>query len=254
MLETIKQRYLHYRTLYIIGGLIGLCIVILMHELGHFLAARIFGVDTPVFSIGFGPALLQIPFNGTTFQIAALPLGGYVEINMNQVAMLSYIPQMIIILAGIFINFMFTYVVFMRFIMHEQHIKTIPTFIERIKTAHNQLFTTLLESGRAATSLLQPSKKNSSFIGPIGIISMISRSLAVNQQFFWLVLALISFNIGVFNLVPLPFFDGGKAVICTVQALTGYVITETLLAIIMLFLIPLSIIILDYYANQRTKK
>jgi RIP metalloprotease RseP len=54
-------------------------LVVLVHELGHFLAAKWMGVYAPRFSIGFGPALWRRRFGETEYIIAALPLGGYVR-------------------------------------------------------------------------------------------------------------------------------------------------------------------------------
>jgi membrane-associated protease RseP (regulator of RpoE activity) len=53
--------------------------LIFFHELGHFIAARIFGVGVIRFSIGFGPKLLGITRKGTEYVIGAFPLGGYVR-------------------------------------------------------------------------------------------------------------------------------------------------------------------------------
>ena len=54
-------------------------LVIFIHELGHFLAAKAVGVYAPRFSIGFGPALLRFRRGETEYVLAALPLGGYVR-------------------------------------------------------------------------------------------------------------------------------------------------------------------------------
>ncbi len=65
----------------IIALLIVLGVVVFIHELGHFLAARWAGVRVDTFSIGFGPALIKWhDRHGTMWKIAALPLGGYVSI------------------------------------------------------------------------------------------------------------------------------------------------------------------------------
>lgn len=58
--------------------LFGLCIFV--HELGHFLAARYFGMVVETFSLGFGPAIWKKKVNGTTYKIAWFPLGGYVAL------------------------------------------------------------------------------------------------------------------------------------------------------------------------------
>jgi regulator of sigma E protease len=54
-------------------------LVVFVHELGHFLAAKAMGVYAPRFSIGFGPALWRKRWGETEYVIALLPLGGYVR-------------------------------------------------------------------------------------------------------------------------------------------------------------------------------
>ena len=54
-------------------------LVIFVHELGHFLAAKSVGVYAPRFSIGFGPALWRRRRGETEYILAAFPLGGYVR-------------------------------------------------------------------------------------------------------------------------------------------------------------------------------
>src|SRR5256885_10419457 len=54
-------------------------LVIFVHELGHFIAARAGGGSAPRFSIGFGPALFRKRWGETEYVLAVLPLGGYVR-------------------------------------------------------------------------------------------------------------------------------------------------------------------------------
>ncbi|HJQ54120.1 MAG TPA: M50 family metallopeptidase [Gemmatimonadaceae bacterium] len=54
-------------------------LVVFVHELGHFIAAKLTGVYAPRFSIGFGPALLKKRWGETEYVLASLPLGGYVR-------------------------------------------------------------------------------------------------------------------------------------------------------------------------------
>ncbi len=62
--------------------LIGIMIVI--HELGHYLVARFFDVHIQAFSIGFGPKLFSHQFGETEFRICWLPIGGYVKMAGEQ--------------------------------------------------------------------------------------------------------------------------------------------------------------------------
>ena len=61
------------------GVALVLGVMILVHEWGHFVAARIFGVRVDVFSIGFGPRLFGWKRGATDYRVSALPLGGYVR-------------------------------------------------------------------------------------------------------------------------------------------------------------------------------
>jgi len=67
-----------YWVVQIILGLLGLSLLVFIHELGHFLAAKYCGVRVLAFSIGFGKKLLTIHRNGTDYCISAIPFGGYV--------------------------------------------------------------------------------------------------------------------------------------------------------------------------------
>ncbi|HNY25457.1 MAG TPA: M50 family metallopeptidase [Alphaproteobacteria bacterium] len=109
----------------IVALLVVLGVVIFVHELGHFLAARWARVRVDTFSIGFGPALLKWKDKrGTIWKLAALPLGGYVSIygqeDMFNRKKFKELPtekkaghylsapawkQFIIIAAGVFMNF-----------------------------------------------------------------------------------------------------------------------------------------------------
>ncbi|HVO19791.1 MAG TPA: site-2 protease family protein [Anaeromyxobacter sp.] len=57
----------------LLGGLI------FVHELGHFLVAKLLGVKVVRFSIGFGPRLLGFDYGETEYRVSVLPLGGYVK-------------------------------------------------------------------------------------------------------------------------------------------------------------------------------
>jgi regulator of sigma E protease len=63
----------------LIGVALVLGVIILIHEWGHFIVARLFGVRVDVFSIGFGPRLFGWKKGATDYRISMLPLGGYVR-------------------------------------------------------------------------------------------------------------------------------------------------------------------------------
>lgn len=65
---------------YALPFLFVLTLVVFIHELGHFLVARLFGVRVEAFSLGFGPEIVGFrDRHDTRWRIAAIPLGGYVK-------------------------------------------------------------------------------------------------------------------------------------------------------------------------------
>lgn len=64
----------------IVSFLVAIGIVVFVHELGHYLAARAVGIEVLVFSVGFGPAIVKARDRlGTIWQIGIFPVGGYVR-------------------------------------------------------------------------------------------------------------------------------------------------------------------------------
>jgi regulator of sigma E protease len=61
-------------------AILGLAILILLHEAGHFFVARKVGMKPRRFYLGFPPALVKVQRNGIEYGIGAIPLGGYVKI------------------------------------------------------------------------------------------------------------------------------------------------------------------------------
>jgi regulator of sigma E protease len=63
----------------VLSAIILLGIIIFIHELGHFLFAKMMGVRVLKFSLGFGPKLIGKQYGDTEYRISAVPLGGYVK-------------------------------------------------------------------------------------------------------------------------------------------------------------------------------
>ncbi len=310
-----------------------LSFVICFHEMGHFVACKIFSMRTPVFSIGFGTPIVQKKIGQTTFQIALLPLGGYVSINATDLAKAAYWQKMIITLAGIFNNFLLAYfLLILIFFFNRTRFKPI---IRRLKkgspAAQAQLQpgdrivrinTILIDSNtelllqtiqahpeeeitltidRNGTIIDVPLKLSmlgipGGSIGYAGIVlekdltqkislytiakQALSTLLGLMQKTFFLItgifkpkrnstnpmnlaflaqknlqkkislvlffIALISIELGVFNVLPIPMLDGGQAVFYTLEALTGG-ISETIINLIYVVLL----IIFVLYLNRR---
>ncbi|MBW4521853.1 MAG: RIP metalloprotease RseP [Scytolyngbya sp. HA4215-MV1] len=107
----------------VLAAIAVLAVLIFVHELGHFLAARLQGIYANRFSIGFGPILWKYQGSQTEYAIRALPLGGFVgfpdddpdtDIPPNDPNLLSNRPLLdraIVISAGVIANLIFAYLV-----------------------------------------------------------------------------------------------------------------------------------------------
>ncbi len=65
---------------YVLWVALALGILVFVHELGHFLAARLFGMRVDAFSLGFPPNVFHRRVGQTEYRLGAIPLGGYVKI------------------------------------------------------------------------------------------------------------------------------------------------------------------------------
>ena len=102
----------------LLWGVAAIFLLVLLHEGGHYLAARFYGVECPEFSIGVGPRLFGFRRFGTAFNVRAIPLGGFVNIRTTETASpeaptrpwerdLSSLPrfkQAVVLVAGVAVN------------------------------------------------------------------------------------------------------------------------------------------------------
>jgi membrane-associated protease RseP (regulator of RpoE activity) len=105
----------------ILAAIAVLALLIVVHELGHFAAARLQGIHVNRFSIGFGPSLLKYQGSETEYAIRAFPLGGYVGFpdddpdspippdDPNLLRNRPVLDRAIVISAGVIANLVFAY-------------------------------------------------------------------------------------------------------------------------------------------------
>lgn len=79
MVSTIRFEYQTIGDMGIISAILVLGILVFVHELGHFLVAKYFGVGVIEFAVGFGRVLTRFQFGETTYTIRMIPLGGFVR-------------------------------------------------------------------------------------------------------------------------------------------------------------------------------
>ena len=110
----------------ILTSLLILSFLIFFHELGHYLAARFFGVRVEVFSIGFGKKIFSRVIGQTEYRLSIIPLGGYVQMKGQDDSDPSKVSsdddsyntkkpwkRIVILLAGPFANFFLAFLLYL---------------------------------------------------------------------------------------------------------------------------------------------
>ena len=95
--------------------------MVLVHELGHFIPAKLFNIEVPIFSLGFGKRLFGKKFRGTDYRISMLPFGGYVNLKgmdpgeykgkENEFLSKSPLKRIIVVFSGPFFNLIFAFII-----------------------------------------------------------------------------------------------------------------------------------------------
>ena len=326
--------------------ILSLSLIVLVHEFGHLLAAKLFGVYCEEFSVGMGPKLISHRFKETTYSIRAIPLGGFVamagdsdnalETSVDQTNIpfertlkgVARWKGIIIMLAGIFMNFVLAFVIMAMVFLNVGHYVGSPTPILKEVVVNSpadvaglqandkivymayedlnidyrpknfddivnfmyghetevltlqvlrddEIFETKLKAefndelnryliGISATPA-EPVEVNffncwgfgaeflvnstrtifmslgqlfkgiglENLSGPIGVYEVTSDALELGAQTYFMIIAVLSLNIGICNALPLPILDGGRVLISLIEGLIGHSLSQKTINILM---------------------
>jgi regulator of sigma E protease len=197
-----------------IASYIGLLMVIIgLHEFGHYIVAKRFGLIAETFSLGFGKILLAYTDrSGTSWQIRAMPFGGFIKLNNDRLISLPPSRRIAIYAAGPAVNIALGIVLVAAAGIAmgtpalkslEISLRVVPTIVAAFVGAITDIF-----SGNI-----------SSLSGPIG--SAIASGNAVRQHGIIMFAALFSWSVGILNLLPVPLLDGGQILLSSFEAAAG---------------------------------
>jgi membrane-associated protease RseP (regulator of RpoE activity) len=138
---------------------VGIILMVMLHEAGHFLAARRAGMKASEFFLGFGPRLWSFRRGETEYGVKAIPAGGYVRIlgmsNLEEVDPVdeprtfrrgSYRNRLVVVLAGVTMNLLLAFVLFFVVIAGQG----------RVATGPNTTINTVEAKSAAAAAGLRP--------------------------------------------------------------------------------------------------
>lgn len=318
-----------------------LSVIIIIHELGHLIAAKHFGVYCKEFSIGMGPMIYQKQINETAWSIRALPIGGYVamagetleddgedeedipfERTINGIKPWK---QIVVMAAGAIMNILLAWIIFIGITAYQgqvaipgspiitsfsenspaekagfqvndeiikvqngTHSETVDEFddvVEFINYFQGETTFTVLRDGKEVQIKMTPVLDESENIykmgvyhdnydvkkinlleaipygtqkmidsvatildslgklvqgiglknlsGPVGIFKMTDQITQTGLLTTLAFVGLLSVNVGIFNLLPIPILDGGRIFITLIEMLIGRKLSERVQNVIM---------------------
>lgn len=323
----------------ILAFVVMLSVIVTVHELGHFITAKKFGVFCGEFSIGMGPVIYKRQGKETQFSIRALPIGGFVSMAGEEddtkkdidvpfertINGISAGRKIIVMLAGIFMNIVLAWVIFVLIFMFTgtaidssstvlgtvykdsvaekagfkegDIVKSITTEDGKVieinsnsdlRTEINldpQTFVFTVQRGEEIIDIkatpefneeertymlgvgmssavkkiqwyesfqygTEKTIENSTLIfrslgtlfqgknldqlsGPVGIFDVTQKAFNDNFLTYIQLFAIFSLNIGIFNALPIPILDGGRALITVIEKIIGRPINQKFFEFIM---------------------
>lgn len=181
-------------------------VAILVHELGHFVVARMLQIPVTSFSLGFGPTLLKRTWKDTTWQLKAFPLGGSNEIDQEAFEKASPQKRIAVFAAGATVNIMIAIIALILMLLLN-HSFSISAILAKIGKDLSFVVTSLLPS---IVDSLSPT--HSGLEETSATVATIFTGYS-GQQFLTAILKLtysINLILGIGNLFPIPALDGGQ--------------------------------------------
>ena len=213
--------------------LIMLSIIVILHELGHYLMAKKAGVFVEEFAIGMGPKIVQYKGQDTLFSLRIFPIGGFCRMygeldedddgsNEKKEYCREIKPyesyqnkskkqKFFILIAGPMMNFLLGFICLyiaysFKLFPHEALLKSIATSLDFFSMVFNSFY--MLVMGQLGAN---------EFVGPVGLVSVVGQFTSMGIEAILVLCAMLSINVGVFNLLPIPGLDGGQITILILE-------------------------------------
>ncbi len=304
----------------IVIAILVFCVIIIIHELGHFTAAKLCGIQVNEFALGMGPVIFRKQGKETSYVIRLLPIGGSVSMegeegtsdNPRAFNRKPVWQRMIVIVAGAVMNLVLGFFVVMISLGVTENIATTTVSSFRDQSVSSQhlmvgdkitkidglpIFTssdiiyklqsgtdknadgdlifdftvqrngekvflddvvftteqnedgsssiyfdfTVLPMEKTFVNMISESFREScstgrliimtlidmlrgryginDLSGPVGVVQVVSQSVSYDWSIFFSVVSLITINVGVFNLLPIPALDGCRFVFLIIEAI-----------------------------------
>lgn len=202
--------------------------LIIIHEAGHFLVAKLCKVKVNEFSIGFGKIIWKKQGKETLYTIRLIPLGGFVQMegeteestDKRAFSNVSIPKRLAIVVAGAAVNIVFgilVYFILVSTVGLEFADPAKDTFLNRIYYGGIQTKEFIISLIESVKMLFTSGLSTEQMTGPVGISQIVVQTTTFTNYIY--ILSIISVSLGVTNLLPIPALDGGKIIILLIEAI-----------------------------------
>lgn len=227
-----------------------LAVLVFVHELGHFLVAKLTKTQVDEFAIGFPPRIFARKFGETTYAVNAIPFGGYVkmpgedgadETLVNNPRVFSNKPryvQSIILLGGVVFNMIFAWLLvvgifttgipasesftdrYSQYVTETTNDYSVVALPVHLAIKEGSIFTYHLtqDTFRAFGKLIAGNAALEELAGPVGLGKVVDSARTFGATNVILLMAFISINLAVLNIIPFPALDGGRLLILILES------------------------------------
>ncbi|MHC4551418.1 MAG: site-2 protease family protein [Planctomycetota bacterium] len=183
--------------------------LILVHEFGHFCAAKCVGIPVKQFSIGYGPKLWGFQFRGTEYRLSVFPVGGYVmpEVKaLDDYFAFSLKSRLIFTLAGPLANIIAAWAGLLVMSMFQSG----PSLHSVCVAPFTVLWTMTIDFLQSIPMIFSNPKQMS---GVVGLVAFGGQQVGLDVMRLLSLAVLLNINLAFLNLLPILPLDGGKVVV-----------------------------------------
>lgn len=229
----------------IIAVIVFFIVLIVPHEFGHFITAKILGVKVNEFAFGMGPAILQKQGEETLYSVRIFPIGGYCALegeneDTGDPRAFNSKPgwvKIIILSAGVIMNVVTAFLImfFLLVFVRLTNMDSLPEDMGVLQVIAQSVLDGAATVGKMGLLIVDSLKQlftggasMDDLSGPVGIVTAVNESASQGITYYLVFTAIMCVNLAVINILPLPALDGGRILFVIIRKVTGKMITDEL--------------------------
>ncbi|MBI4065777.1 site-2 protease family protein [Candidatus Kaiserbacteria bacterium] len=224
-------------------------VLIVAHEFGHFIAAKMAGMRVDEFGLGYPPRALVIGKIGETeYTLNWLPFGGFVKIYgedasldklgmPNSFSSKTRLAQALVLVAGVAMNLILAWIIFSGLLMTPHWVGNdvmtnglplVPALVKGAQVTVNATTAIATGLGHFFYGIFTFSADLSQVAGPVGIAQIVGDASLQGWSSLLSLTAIISINLALINLIPVPALDGGRLLFVIIESIIRRSIKPTI--------------------------